>query len=422
MELYQRWLAVQDFHFYKTAVTIKSWVATLVIVLCLLGAVTFLPIHDAFQTKALWCLVVFAPAFLLGVVGAFWTEREAISLKSAATMALFGKALLVFAFGSFVSLTQNPSGKLVFAALFLFVVGFQGWAVRSSLTDVVGFVPAVVGTAGAFLLDPTGTNRDTFLLVGPFGLSMNLMLGTWARNRATLTAKVDEHRDAIRLREAELEVFRLNQILIRSWGNRHDLANVASSVMMGAELLRRQELPDRAKKSIELLHTSATRITTMLQELQEESRFERARLVSVCGRKAISEAVAMAQLRYANVTFEVDAAETPVRIVEGACAFRRLLDNLLVNACQGNGTQAARHVKVQLVEDKERVSLTVEDDGPGFPDGFLAQHKVFTTTKKDGSGLGLHMIRTIVRASGGDVVFANGKNGGAKVNVSLFKE
>lgn len=93
--------------------------------------------------------------------------------------------------------------------------------------------------------------------------------------------------------------------------------------------------------------------------------------------------------------------------------------NLLVNAvdaCDGRGA-----VKVAASAGTGHVDVTVADDGPGIPDSI--REKVlepFFTTKPvgRGTGLGLHLVYTIVRDLGGELLF-DASRSGACVRVRL---
>src|SRR5690606_26969139 len=88
---------------------------------------------------------------------------------------------------------------------------------------------------------------------------------------------------------------------------------------------------------------------------------------------------------------------------------RRLLTNLLENACKFGGGARSR-----LVAQDDVAVLEIEDDGPGICDTDL--EKVFEPFYRGepsrsrgtgGSGLGLAAVRSIARLHGGDVILRN---------------
>jgi C4-dicarboxylate-specific signal transduction histidine kinase len=120
-----------------------------------------------------------------------------------------------------------------------------------------------------------------------------------------------------------------------------------------------------------------------------------------------------------------DATQTRVRCVGGEATLRRVFENLLANAFEGDGAQKANRVDVSISwsRDLPWVEVTVADDGPGFPIHLLAAPiRSFSTTKVQGTGLGLFTCDRLVRACGGTLDRSNLASGGALVTVRLPRE
>lgn len=112
------------------------------------------------------------------------------------------------------------------------------------------------------------------------------------------------------------------------------------------------------------------------------------------------------------------------RVVGDEMALRRVVRNLVDNAVR----HARSTVTVALAEvrDPPRIRLSVEDDGPGIPDGerervFERFHRLDDARSRDmgGSGLGLAIVREVVAAHGGAVWADAGRSGGARLVVEL---
>jgi signal transduction histidine kinase len=102
-------------------------------------------------------------------------------------------------------------------------------------------------------------------------------------------------------------------------------------------------------------------------------------------------------------------------------ALKRVFANLVDNAVKYGG---AADVTLTLAED--RVTVTVDDDGPGIPADRMEQvfapfYRLESSRSRDtgGVGLGLASVRSIVRAHGGEVLLANREEGGLRVTVDL---
>jgi signal transduction histidine kinase len=104
------------------------------------------------------------------------------------------------------------------------------------------------------------------------------------------------------------------------------------------------------------------------------------------------------------------------------CAFdpdqmSRAIDNLLINALQH--TPAGGHVDLRAAVVGSALTFTVADTGPGIaPDIASRLFEPFATSRADGVGLGLSIVREIAAAHGGTVELANG-NPGATFVITL---
>jgi signal transduction histidine kinase len=102
-------------------------------------------------------------------------------------------------------------------------------------------------------------------------------------------------------------------------------------------------------------------------------------------------------------------------------AMRRAISNLVENAIRYG---AKAHLTLQ--ETSDSVFVNIEDRGPGIPedrldDVFKPFHRLDESRNREtgGTGLGLTVARTIVRAHGGDIVLRNRDKGGLRVSVTL---
>jgi signal transduction histidine kinase len=112
-----------------------------------------------------------------------------------------------------------------------------------------------------------------------------------------------------------------------------------------------------------------------------------------------------AQLRRVNVALEGDG--TAMVHADSLC---RAFDNLLRNAVEASPSDG--RVDVRIHEDEAKVTIVIEDRGPGVPGERVPElFEPFFTTKGDGTGLGLAISRALARAHGGDVVYQ--REGGA---------
>jgi signal transduction histidine kinase len=125
--------------------------------------------------------------------------------------------------------------------------------------------------------------------------------------------------------------------------------------------------------------------------------------------------------RGGEVHFSVEPASLELMADPGQ--LEQALINLLKNAYEATGgtddAAGRAWVAARLVRGA-RLRIEVSDDGPGVPEG-LAAH-IFTpffTTRKQGGGIGLAMVRHLVHENGGTVRHARSVGSGARFVITF---
>ena len=229
--------------------------------------------------------------------------------------------------------------------------------------------------------------------------------------------------------QAELAERRLGSLM----QDHHDVRTLLSSAALNADLVARQIRGERAGNPEELgemvtdLTESLARVNEFVAGIRERAFDE---LVGLQDRAAVDvrrmlEAVATeVRPRFPNAAIEVaDGCEsTAAWIAGGEPVLKRVVLNLVVNACEGDGRARAARVELgaSLGPAGDGVVVRVVDDGPGFPRSVLeAPAGTRETTKPGGSGLGLLMVGALLGAAAGSLQRANRPEGGALVRFEL---
>lgn len=227
----------------------------------------------------------------------------------------------------------------------------------------------------------------------------------------------------------------------------HEMRSALSSVVLETDLFLRAAKEKETKVDQEELlrigrdlRSGLDRVHALVASVREKTYAELASLqgaVPVVVEPVIDELIARLKGAFPSIAIEKkgvggslldDTRPVAVVIVGGKTSLDRVLSNLLVNACEGDGTKTPTRVEVGVVATTQpsEVIITVRDDGPGYPAEVLASSLDARgpTTKADGSGLGLFLVHSIVTASGGMLVRANAANAagervGAEVSVRL---
>lgn len=117
-----------------------------------------------------------------------------------------------------------------------------------------------------------------------------------------------------------------------------------------------------------------------------------------------------------DITFECKT-DTCMALIDGK-EFKRILDNLFTNTVRyRQNDHSAVAIRLERSADEQMVVFTFSDDGPGVPNESL--ERIFEsfyrvddsrTRAGEGSGIGLAVVREIVRGHGGSV-YAENRNG-----------
>jgi signal transduction histidine kinase len=239
----------------------------------------------------------------------------------------------------------------------------------------------------------------------------------------------------------------------------HEVRNPLTAIGLQAELLLATTLTDEQRSDVAAIAADARRTASFLTDLLRVARSagtEDAEVGPVCLVDVVDAAVTTARplLREQHVDVSVDSpVELPDLRGSGQRLERALL-NLVMNAVQAmEGQQRPKAVRIRVRADVSpaaatngsqsngnpskgsaskgtpsngsqaaRVTLDVEDTGPGFPPGAEIQaFEQFYTTKPAGrgTGLGLWIVRETVATFGGTVAADRGAEGGAIVRLSF---
>ncbi|MBB6646700.1 hybrid sensor histidine kinase/response regulator [Halobellus ruber] len=187
----------------------------------------------------------------------------------------------------------------------------------------------------------------------------------------------------------------------------HDLRNPLEVASGNVELAREQRDSERLDAAADALDRSQALIDDLLDlagEYQRDNEFQRVSLAETA-----EECWRTIDAPDATLLIETDRT-----VRADASRLNRILENLLRNAV----THGPDGVTVTVGELDDRAGFYVEDDGPGIPvekraDVFDAGY----STRPDGPGLGLTIVRTVADVHGWDVSVTDGREGGARFEV-----
>lgn len=197
----------------------------------------------------------------------------------------------------------------------------------------------------------------------------------------------------------------------------HELKTPLTSISMFVETLRsgRLEDPERVAECLDLLAMETDRLSRQIERVLSWARMEAGRRVyeveSVDAEDIVSEALAALRSQRlhdldATETIDVNVPEDLPPLLVDRDAIVEALLNLITNAVKY--TPEPRRIRVSVTEDRGRIGLSVQDNGPGIAPHdrrriFEKFYQADTLLNRpvEGSGLGLSIVRAVVVAHRG---------------------
>jgi len=227
--------------------------------------------------------------------------------------------------------------------------------------------------------------------------------------------------------EETLETERLNALTLLAAGVAHEIGNPLNSLDIHLQLmerkLRKLEAGERQglEEHLETARDEIGRLDSILKQFlsavrPSTPRRERANLNAI-----LHDSLKLLQpeLESRGIAVELQLAGDlpPLEIDQGQ--FQQVFYNLLRNAYQALSGEDGR-ITLRSRSTEYEIELSIEDNGSGIsPEHMGAIFEPYRTTKSSGSGLGLLIVRRIVREHGGEISIESEEGLGTKVTIHL---
>ena len=192
-------------------------------------------------------------------------------------------------------------------------------------------------------------------------------------------------------------------------GMAHEINNCLSVILGQSELLLLDELDPAVRESIQLISKAADGTRMSSRRLLDMARGQEPERHLVDLNKLVMETVELVRRQFKRDQIEiVDELGSGLPFVHGEPAqLQQIVINLLQNGRDAlSGIRRSGLITVKTSQLGNRVSMAVEDDGPGIPERVKRRvfEPFFTTKEKGkGTGLGLSVCQTIAQNHGGCV-------------------
>lgn len=208
-------------------------------------------------------------------------------------------------------------------------------------------------------------------------------------------------------------------------GIAHEIGTPLNIISGRAELMLARAGDDvRLAKGLKTIHGQIDRIAGLVRQLLDFSRAEQDEKMPIRLSAVLAETLPLVETRSMKrrsaIANNVEGAPADLPVRASFHQLQQVVLNLVLNAMDAGCDTIA--LDVAASRDDKRLTLTVTDDGPGIPVDKLEQvFEPFFTTKPrgEGTGLGLAVVRGIIRDHGGEIYAELPDGGGTRFVVSL---
>jgi len=200
----------------------------------------------------------------------------------------------------------------------------------------------------------------------------------------------------------------------------HEVRNPLTAVRLYLERAREEATGDDVATLLDRALQQVERLDATVSGSLRIARSGNVPMTPLDIRDPISSAIAAARPHFAAGGALLNQSMPPdALMVHGnSAALEQLVLNLLLNAAAALPVQGSASVEARLLDDA--VEITVRDDGRGIaPDELDHVFDPFYTTREDGTGLGLTIVRRIADAHGAELSIESQPGLGTTIRLSM---
>jgi len=233
----------------------------------------------------------------------------------------------------------------------------------------------------------------------------------------------DKTREVIRLEKKKRQMESLASLGEMAATVVHEVRNPLSSIKISlTSLLKRKNLDKKDQLSLKLATEEMSYLEKVLQDLLNFSRPKDLKLI----RQDINKVIVMTlgqltqDFERANIKVKNDLAPEMPLVAMDMKSMHQVFLNILINAKQAIGRGGEITIHSEYNPNKDSVLIDIIDNGKGIDKKHFDKiFHPFFSTKKEGTGLGLAVVKRIIDAHGGSIDIESSIGEGTKVHLEF---
>ncbi len=196
----------------------------------------------------------------------------------------------------------------------------------------------------------------------------------------------------------------------------HDIKNPLNAIQGAAHFLQKNDgESEHSEELTTMIKEQVARIAALVTHLNELTRPFELTLEPVDIGRAIRDQLSACSVSHPDVEWSLEAdSDVDGQVMVDRTLLERFVWNAAENACLSMDGVGRLEVRIQKhhEEDAGWVDIEFEDSGPGFQAEVMQNlFQPFLTTRENGTGLGLTIMREICLLHGGDLKIENTDTG-----------
>jgi PAS domain S-box-containing protein len=228
--------------------------------------------------------------------------------------------------------------------------------------------------------------------------------------------------------EKAIESERLSTLTLLAAGVAHEIGNPLNSLGIHLQLLERKlnKLPESKRKMlsehVDTTRREVQRLDGILKQFLQAIRPTTPQRVMLGLPELLKDSLRTLEPeleeRGVSVLLDIDEGLPPLEL--DPVQMQQVFHNLLRNAVQAISSGRGGRIQISIHGAENEILLRISDNGSGIPQEQMGVlFEPFRSNKSEGSGLGLLIVRRIVREHGGDLKIESREGSGTAVTISL---